>query len=210
MLNQSKDYGKTKGLRLNYNIISEIIGANSKVLDLGCGDGTLLKQLIEEKSVRGIGVEIDQQFAISAIEKGLSIIQGNIDDGLKEFTDKEYDWVILNQTVQSTDKPDFVIEEMLRVGKKVVVSFPNFAYWKVRLYLLFKGKMPKSKILPFEWFNTPNIHLLTINDFYEFCANRDIKILKSVYMTRAKVRRGMLIRAISNFFTEEVIFVISR
>lgn len=210
MLNQSKEYGKTKGLRLNYNIISEIIGANSKVLDLGCGDGTLLKQLIEEKSVRGIGVEIDQQSAISAIEKGLSIIQGNIDDGLKEFTDKEYDWVILNQTVQSTDKPDFVIEEMLRVGKKVVVSFPNFAYWKVRLYLLFKGKMPKSKILPFEWFNTPNIHLLTINDFYEFCANRGIKILKSVYMTRAKVRHGMLIRAISNFFTEEVIFVISR
>lgn len=210
MLGQSKDYGKTKGLRLNYNIISEIIDYNAKVLDLGCGDGTLLKQLIDEKNVRGIGVEIDQNSAISAIEKGLSIIQGNIDAGLKEFTDKEYDWVILNQTVQSTDKPDFVIEEMLRVGKKVVVSFPNFAYWKVRFYLMFKGKMPKSKILPFEWFNTPNIHLLTINDFYEFCNKRGIKILQSVYMTRAKVRHGMLIRAISNFFTEEVIFVISR
>lgn len=210
MLGQSKDYGKTKGLRLNYNIISEIIDEGAKVLDLGCGDGTLLKQLIDEKKVRGIGVEIDQKSAISAIEKGLSIIQGNIDAGLKEFTDKEYDWVILNQTVQSTDKPDYVIEEMLRVGKKVVVSFPNFAYWKVRLYLLFKGKMPKSKILPFEWFNTPNIHLLTINDFYEFCNKRCIKILQSVYMTRAKVRHGMIIRAISNFFTEEVIFVISR
>jgi len=210
MLGQSKDYGKTKGLRLNYNIISEIIDEGSKVLDLGCGDGTLLKQLIDEKNVHGIGVEIDQNSAISAIEKGLSIIQGNIDAGLKEFTDKEYDWVILNQTVQSTDKPDFVIEEMLRVGKKVVVSFPNFAYWKVRFYLFFKGKMPKSKILPFEWFNTPNIHLLTINDFYEFCHKRCIKILKSVYMTRAKVRHGMLIKTISNFFTEEVIFVISR
>ena len=210
MLGQSKDYGETKGLRLNYTIIAELIDKGSKVLDLGCGDGSLLKKLIDEKDVRGIGVEIDQNSAISAIEKGLSIIQGNIDEGLKEFSDKEYDWVILNQTVQSTDKPDYVIEEMLRVGKKVVVSFPNFAYWKVRFYLFFKGRMPKSKVLPFEWFDTPNIHLLTINDFYEFCHKRNINILQSVYMTRAKVRRGVLIRAISNFFTEEVMFVISR
>lgn len=210
MLGQSKDYGETKGLRLNYTIITELINEGSKVLDLGCGDGTLLKKLIDEKKVHGIGVEIDQNSAISAIEKGLSVIQGNIDEGLKEFSDKEYDWVILNQTVQSTDKPDFVIEEMLRVGKKVVVSFPNFAYWKVRFYLFFKGRMPKSKVLPFEWFDTPNIHLLTINDFYEFCHKRNINILQSVYMTRAKVRHGVLIRAISNFFTEEVMFVISR
>jgi len=210
MLGQSKDYGETKGLRLNYTIITEIIDKGAKILDLGCGDGTLLKKLIDEKNVHGIGVEIDQNSAISAIEKGLSVIQGNIDEGLKEFSDKEYDWVILNQTVQSTDKPDYVIEEMLRVGKKVVVSFPNFAYWKVRFYLFFKGRMPKSKVLPFEWFDTPNIHLLTINDFYEFCHKRNINILQSIYMTRAKVRRGMLIRAISNFFTEEVMFVISR
>ncbi len=210
MLGQSKDYGETKGLRLNYTIITEIIDKGAKVLDLGCGDGTLLKKLIDEKDIHGIGVEIDQNLAISAIEKGLSVIQGNIDEGLKEFSDKEYDWVILNQTVQSTDKPDYVIEEMLRVGKKVVVSFPNFAYWKVRFYLFFKGRMPKSKVLPFEWFDTPNIHLLTINDFYEFCNKRNINILQSVYMTRAKVRRGVLIRAISNFFTEEVMFIISR
>ncbi len=210
MLKQNKDYGKTKGLRLNYKIITELVDENSKVLDLGCGDGTLLKQLIEEKKVRGIGVEINQDSVITSIEKGLSIIQGNIDEGLKEFNDKEYDWVILNQTVQSTDRPDFVIEEMLRVGKKVVVSFPNFAYWKVRLYLLFMGRMPKSKILPFEWYNTPNIHLLTINDFYKFCHKRSINILQEIYMTRAKVRHGVLIKAISNFFTEEVIFVISK
>lgn len=210
MLKQNKDYGKTKGLRLNYKIITELVDENSKVLDLGCGDGTLLKQLIEEKKVRGIGVEINQDSVITSIEKGLSIIQGNIDEGLKGFNDKEYDWVILNQTVQSTDRPDFVIEEMLRVGKKVVVSFPNFAYWKVRLYLLFMGRMPKSKILPFEWYNTPNIHLLTINDFYKFCHKRSINILQEIYMTRAKVRHGVLIKAISNFFTEEVIFVISK
>ena len=206
----NKNYGKTKGLRLNYDIITELIEKGSKVLDLGCGDGSLLKQLEDEKEIRGIGVEIDQNSAISAIEKGLSIIQGDIDEGLKEFSDKEYDWVILNQTVQSTDKPDLVIEEMLRVGKKVVVSFPNFAYWKVRFYLFFMGKMPKSKVLPFEWYNTPNIHLLTINDFYDFCQKRNINILKSVYMTRAKARHNVFIRTISNFFTEEVIFVISK
>ena len=102
------------------------------------------------------------------------------------------------------------MDEMLRVAKKAVVSFPNFAYWKVRFYLLFKGKMPKSKALPYEWYNTPNIHLMTVNDFFEFCKKRNIKILKSVYLTRSKARSGILIRTITNFFSEEVIFVVSR
>lgn len=205
-----KEYGKTKGLRLNYSIITEIIDKRAKVLDLGCGEGDLLAQLIEEKEVSGIGIEINQNAAISAMEKGLSVIQGDIDAGLKEFADKEYDWVILNQTLQSTEKPDYVMEEMLRVGKKAVVSFPNFAYWKVRFYLFFTGHMPKSKVLPFEWYDTPNIHLLTVNDFYEFCEKRDIKILKSVYTTKATVKKNFLIRLLSNFFAEEVIFVIAR
>lgn len=206
----NENYGKSQGLRLNYSIITEIINKGAKVLDLGCGDGDLLAQLIEEKSVNGIGVEINQDAAISAMEKGLSVIQGDIDEGLKGFQDKEYDWVILNQTLQSTEKPDYVIDEMLRVGEKVVVSFPNFAYWKVRFYLFFTGHMPKSKILPFEWYDTPNIHLLTVNDFYEFCKKRDIKILKSVFMTRANVKKNFIMRSLSNFFAEEVIFVISK
>lgn len=206
----NENYGNTKGLRLNYSIITDIIDIGAKVLDLGCGDGVLLANLVKEKSVKGIGIEINQDAAISSIEKGLSIIQGDIDEGLKGFSDKEYDWVILNQTLQSTEKPDYVIEEMLRVGKKIVVSFPNFAYWKVRFFLLFKGKMPKSKMLPFEWYDTPNIHLLTVSDFYDFCKKRDIKILKSVFMTRAEIRKGLLMRAMSDFFAEEVIFVISK
>lgn len=206
----NENYGKSQGLRLNYSIITEIIDKGAKVLDLGCGDGSLLAQLIKEKGVSGIGVEIDQNAAISAMEKGLSVIQGDIDEGLKGFDDKEYDWVILNQTLQSTEKPDYVVDEMLRVGKKVVVSFPNFAYWKVRFYLFFTGHMPKSKVLPFEWYDTPNIHLLTVNDFYEFCAKRDIKILQSVFMTKANVKKNFFIRSLSNFFAEEVIFVISR
>lgn len=204
-----KEYGLSQGLRLNYSIITGIIDKGAKVLDLGCGDGSLLAQLIKEKGVNGIGVEIDQNAAISAMEKGLSVIQGDIDEGLKGFDDKEYDWVILNQTLQSTEKPDYVVDEMLRVGKKVVVSFPNFAYWKVRFYLFFTGHMPKSKVLPFEWYNTPNIHLLTVNDFYEFCTKRDIKILKSVFMTKANVKKNFFMRSLSNLFAEEVIFVIS-
>lgn len=206
----NENYGKTQGLRLNYSIITNIVDKGAKVLDLGCGEGDLLAQLVEEKSVKGLGIEINQDAAISSIEKGLSIIQGDIDEGLKGFGDKEYDWVILNQTLQSTEKPDYVVDEMLRVGKKAVVSFPNFAYWKVRFYLFFTGHMPKSKILPFEWYNTPNIHLLTVNDFYKFCKKRDIKILKSVFMTRANVKKNFIMRLLSNFFAEEVIFVISK
>lgn len=205
----NENYGKSQGLRLNYSIITDIIDKGTKVLDLGCGDGALLGMLIKEKEVKGIGIEINQNEVISSIEKGLSVIQGDIDEGLKGFGDNEYDWVILNQTLQSTEKPDYVIKEMLRVGKKAVVSFPNFAYWKVRFYLFFTGHMPKSKVLPFEWYDTPNIHLLTINDFYEFCKKHNIKILNSIYMTKANVKRNFLTRLFSNFFTEEVIFVIS-
>lgn len=197
-------------LTLGYSIITDMIEHEAKVLDLGCGNGNLLAKLIKEKEVKGLGVEINQDAVISALQKGLSIIHGDIDEGLKGFQDKEYDWVILNQTLQSTEKPDYVIEEMLRVGKKAVVSFPNFAYWKVRFHLFFMGSMPKSKILPFEWYNTPNIHLLTTNDFYEFCKKRNIKILQSIFMTNANVKHNFITRLFSNFFAEEVIFVISK
>lgn len=197
-------------LRLGYSIITDMIENGAKVLDLGCGNGNLLAKIIEEKDVNGLGIEISQEKVISALEKGLSVIQGDIDVGLKEFRDKEYNWVILNQTLQSTEKPDYVVDEMLRVGEKVVVSFPNFAYWKVRFYLFFIGHMPKSKLLPYEWFNTPNIHLMTINDFYEFCKKRDIKILESIYITSAGVKKNIFIRKLSNFFAEEAIFVISK
>lgn len=197
-------------LRLGYSIITDMVEQGAKVLDLGCGKGNLLEKLISEKKVKGLGIEINQDSAVSAMEKGLSVIQGDIDEGLKGFWDKEYDWVVLNQTLQSTEKPDYVIEEMLRVSKKAVVSFPNFAYWKVRFYLFFTGHMPKSKVLPFEWYDTPNIHLLTVNDFYEFCKKNKIKILKAVYMTNANIKKNFLMKKLSNFFAEEVIFVISR
>lgn len=200
----------TQDIHLNYSLIAKIIEPNSKVLDLGCGEGILLKKLIDEKNVKGKGVEINQDEVVKSLEKGLSVIQGDIDEGLKEFADNEYDYVVLNQTLQSTEKPDYVINEMLRVGKKVIVSFPNFAYWKVRFYLFFRGKMPKSQRLPYEWFDTPNIHLLTVSDFFEFCNKRNINILESIYMTHQKSRRNLFVKTITNLFSEEVIFVISR
>ena len=194
----------------NYSEIVKIIEENSKVLDLGCGDGTLLKRLIDEKNVKGTGVEINQENVIQSIKKGLSIIQGNIDEGLADFSDNEMDYVVLNQTLQSTQKPDYVINEMLRVGKKAVVSFPNFAYWRVRAYLFFNGKMPKSKMLPFEWFDTPNIHLLTVRDFFDFCEKRNIQISKSILMRRGKVINSRLKKVFADIFAAEVIFVIHR
>ena len=199
-----------EALHANYNHIVPLIENGTKVLDLGCGDGTLLKKLIDEKNVHGKGIEINQENVIEALHKGLSIIQGDIDEGLEDFADNEMDYVILNQTLQSTQNPDFVIKEMLRVGKHAVVSFPNFAYWRIRFYLLFKGKMPKSKMLPFEWYDTPNIHLLTVRDFFDYCETRDIKISKSILTRRGKVVNSRLRRTFADIFAEEVIFVIHK
>ncbi len=195
---------------LNYNAIVELVKKDSKILDLGCGRGELFKMLVEKKNASGIGIEIDQECVIEALENGVSVIQGDLDEGLKQFSDNSFDYSILNQTLQSTTNPEYVVKEMLRTSKLSIVSFPNFAYWKIRLYLLFKGKMPKSDFLPYEWYDTPNIHLLTIKDFFNFCKKRNIKIEKSIYLTRQKTRGGLFIKLFPNIFCEEGIFIISK
>jgi len=205
----NEHYATSKGLHLNYSIIADLIPENTTVLDLGCGDGTLLKML-KDKKIKARGIEIDQNNVIKCLEKGLSVVQGDIDEGLAEYPDQSVDYIILNQTLQSTEKPDYVIKEMLRAGRKIVVSFPNFAYWRIRFYLFFNGKMPKSQMLPFEWYDTPNIHLLTLANFYDFVKKFDMKIEKTICMTRAKVRKGFFRNFFDNFFAEEVIFVISK
>ncbi len=204
------DKEKEKSLHPNYDLIANLVEAGSSVLDLGCGDGTLLRKLIDEKNVKGKGIEINQDNVIKSIHKGLSVIQGDIDEGLADFSDGEVDYVVLNQTLQSAQKPDYVINEMLRVGKYGIVSFPNFAYWRIRMYLLLKGKMPKSKMLPFEWYDTPNIHLLTVKDFFDYCEQRNIKITKSILTRRGKVIRSNLKKVFADIFAEEVIFVIQK
>jgi methionine biosynthesis protein MetW len=203
-------YETSQGLHLNYGIICDHIEPESKVLDLGCGSGELLKLLREKKNAYCRGVEINEDNVIKCIEKGLSVFQGDIDEGLKDYQDKSFDYVILNQTLQCIHKPDYAIQEMLRVGKRIVISFPNFAYWKVRFYLFFNGRMPKSAILPFEWYNTPNIHLLTISDFKEFCRQRQIRILQEIYMNRANVKDNPILRFMPNLFAEEAIFIVER
>ena len=205
----NEHYLKSKGLHLNYSIITNMIDSNLTVLDVGCGDGTLMKML-QEKNIHTTGIDIDQDNIIKCLEKGLSVIQGDIDEGLQGYSNDSYDYVILNQTLQSTEKPDFVIQEMLRVGKNVVVSFPNFAYWKVRFYLMFCGKMPKSKMLPFEWYDTPNIHLLTIKDFYDFAKRHNFKIIKKISMTKGRLNKNPLKNIFDNFLTEEVMFLCTK
>ena len=201
-------YSSELRFHLNYPIIADMIETGSKVLDLGCGNGALLKMLKDEKQVKGIGIEISQDEVIKCIEKGLSVIQGDIDEGLKQFPSKSYDYVVLNRTLQAVNNPEYVIQEMLRTGKKCIVSFPNFAYWKVRANFCLTGRMPKSKILPFEWYNTPNIHLLTIKDFFDYQKTHNFEIAKSIYTEQSKACSGILYSMAANLLAEEVIFVI--
>lgn len=197
-------------VQTKYNVICDLVHSGAKVLDLGCGSGEMLLLLKDNKNVQGRGVEINEDNIIKCIEKGLSVFQGNLDEGLKDYQDKSFDYVVLNQTLQCVTRPDYVIHEMLRVGEKGVISFPNFAYWRVKAYLIFNGRMPKSGILPYEWYNTPNIHLLTINDFKDFCRERKIKILKEIFVNRAKVKTDFIHNALPNFYAEEAIFVVQR
>jgi len=191
----------------DYEKILSVIEPKSKVLDLGCGTGELLQRLINEKNVLGRGVEIDEQNILKCITKGLSVFQGNIDEGLAEYQDNSYDYVILNQTLQVTHKPEFVIKEMLRVGKKAIVSFPNFGHYTIRTKLMFSGKMPKTNTLPFEWYDTPNIRLLTIKDFKSFCAMHSIKILDSACLGSKGKKISFFMWP--NFFAQEGLFIIA-
>lgn len=198
-----------KGVRTNYQEIVNLIEANSSVLDLGCGSGLLLKQLIDEKNVRGRGIDIDENKLVESIKNGISVSRGDIDKGLGEYKDKSYDYVVLSRTLQVLHRPNFVIEEILRVGKKAIVSFPNFAYWRVREQLFFEGIIPKTELLPYEWYDTPNIRSLTIQDFREFCKKNKIKILKEILLTKSK-RIDKIGDQFANFFAEEGLYVITR
>ena len=167
-------------MKPEFKIISDLIDENSHVLDVGCGDGILMEFLVNEKKVNIRGIEISKTKVQNCIAKGLTIIEGNAEEDLRQFPDKSFDYVILSQTLQAFLNPEKVINELLRIGKQAIVTIPNFGYWKIRLHLLLKGTMPVTKILPDEWYNTPNIHLCTIKDFVFFSKDKNFKLSKSI------------------------------
>ena len=168
--------------RLDFIKISEWVDPKTKVLDLGCADGTLLKFLKQQKNINGYGIEIDPSNIEKGIKNKINIIQMNLEDGLSVFNDQFFDTVILSQTLQAMVNIDKIMDEMKRVGKNIIVSFPNFGFWKNRFQIL-NGKMPKSTDLPHEWYNTPNIHLCTIKDFEDLCSKKDLTITNQLFLT---------------------------
>ena len=164
-------------LRSDLSIIQQWVKPNSQVLDLGCGHGELLSFSKTEKNVRGYGLEINPEKITQCIKNGINVIEQNLDAGLSNFKDNSIDTVIMAQALQAVQSPDILVDEMLRIGNQAIVTFPNFGYWRTRLYLLLKGRMPMSEALPYNWYDTPNIHLCTFKDFEQLCHNKGIKIL---------------------------------
>ena len=172
-------------LRPDLQIISEWITPGSRILDLGCGDGTLLQYLRDTRNGNGYGIEIDDDNVLQCIKVGVNVIQTDLDAGLSEFDADSFDYVVMSQTLQAVHYPDRVLEEMLRVGREGIVTFPNFGHWRARLQLALSGHMPVSRILPHDWYNTPNLHLCTVNDFEELCSNLGIEILQSTFVDQS-------------------------
>jgi len=193
----------------DHDFIVDLIAPNSSVLDLGSGTGELLHKLIHEKNVQGHGVEIYDQFVYECVAKGVPVIHADLNEGLDDYPDKSFDYVVLSRTLQVVRRPDLILNEMLRVGKTCIISFPNFGYWKIRLQLLFQGRMPVSSALPYEWYDTPNIHLATVRDLKTFCRAEKISIKKQVYLHLFR-RGGLLVRLFPNLFSELGIFVVQR
>jgi len=189
---------------LEYRAIIEWILQGSSVLDLGCGNGELLSLLVREKSVRGQGIEINEQAIYQCVAKGLSVFHEDIDNGLSDYADQSFDYVILNQSFQQVKNPDIVLKEALRVGREAIVGFPNFAHYLARLRMFFRGKAPITPSLPYEWHDTPNLHFLSISDFIEYCHKKNVKIRKSFFI--GKNRRAMIF---PNLFALTGIFLIS-
>jgi methionine biosynthesis protein MetW len=168
--------------RLDYELIQALVPNGARVLDLGCGDGQLLADLAEHKGCVGRGIEINERLVLACIQRGVAVYHGDMVEGMGFYHDATFDVVILSQTLQQTPDPVRVIDEMLRVGKTAIISFPNFGHWRVRLQLLFAGRMPMTPLLPYEWFNTPNVHLCTVSDFRALCTARALERVKEIFV----------------------------
>ena len=198
-------------MKKEFKIIADLIENNTRVLDVGCGDGTLMKYLKDEKNIDTRGLEISKNNVQNCISKGLSVIEGDAEKDLHQFPNLSFDYVILSQTLQAFYNPEKVIDDLLRVANKAIVTIPNFGYWKVRLHLLLKGTMPITKTLPNEWYNTPNLHMCTIKDFFNFCSKKNIELYKSIALKSEKT--STINKAninIKNLYSELGIFLIKK
>ncbi len=197
-------------MKKEFKVIASLLPDNTRVLDVGCGDGSLMDLLIKEKNIKARGLEINKENVKKCISKGLSVIEGNAETELHQFPDRSFDFAVLSQTLQAFYSPENVLKDLLRIGKSVIVSIPNFGYWKVRTSLLVFGSMPVTKALPDTWYNTPNLHLCTIKDLFKFCLEKNINMDKVVGINKNKtseIRKSNL--ELKNLFSELGIFLLS-
>lgn len=202
--------GETILTRVDLLVIAGMIAPGTRVLDVGCGDGSLLKHLREHKNVDARGVELSQKGVNDCVAKGLSVIQGDADTDLFDYPDKSFDYVVLSQTLQATRKPKAVLEQMLRIGRHGIISFPNFGHWKLRFQLMFTGRMPMTGILSNPWYDTPNIHFCTIRDFVELVEISHARIERAIALRGNGSRLGFTAPwRVWNFFGEQAVFLLS-
>ena len=206
----SADGGTAAGARLlrgDLRFVADMVEPRARVLDIGCGDGELLAFLAQHKGVDGRGMELSQSGVNAGVRHGLSVIQGDADHDLQDYPSDAFDYVVLSQTLQATHQPRQVIEHLVRIGRRAIVSFPNFGHWRIRLGLLIAGRLPSSALLPYPWYDTPNIHLCTIRDFALLCRDEGIRVEKSVSLDR---HGRPYTRALANLMAEQGLFLLSR
>lgn len=196
--------------RIDLDLIAEMIAPGSRVLDVGCGDGDLLALLQSKRNVDGRGVELSQEGVNASVTRGLAVVQGDADTDLSNYPDDAFDYVILSQTIQATRNPKEVLRAMKRIGRRVVVSFPNFGNWRVRLKLLFNGRMPETRSLGYSWYDTPNIHLCTLLDFAALCDDLGLDIEDAVILTGEKAWRISNPGLLANLFASDAVFLLTR
>ncbi|HEX4974466.1 MAG TPA: methionine biosynthesis protein MetW [Pseudomonadales bacterium] len=196
-------------MRADFDIILKWIKPGARVLDLGCGDGQLLSILQQERQTKGYGLEIDPANISRCIAAGVNVIQQDLNKGITNFSDQRFDTVLMTQALQTVRRPDRLLDEMLRVGHESIITFPNFGHWRIRLYLLSRGRMPVSKTLPYTWYNTPNIHLCTFRDFEALCHRKEIKILDRLVVDHQH-HTGIGSRLFPNVFGEIAIYRVAK
>ncbi len=201
-----RESGDEMPLRIDYEYIETHVPHGARVLDLGCGDGALLEHLIAQKAVDGCGIDMDESAVRECISRGVPVYHGDMLEGMSMFADGSFDCVILSQTLQQAMEPERVMEEMLRVGREAIISFPNFGHWAIRLQLLLKGRAPITRTLPHQWYNTPNLRVLTVRDFVHFCREKNLRIVDRIFFSTSyrKVPRlaANLLASVAIFFVE--------